>query len=51
MLWGVGTGRSGTKSLATTLGGEHEGVPYLRGEAAARARGEPVGDSSLGVEG
>jgi len=36
MIWGVGTGRCGTRSLAEDLGGLHEPQPWL-GEDAIRA--------------
>lgn len=39
MIWGVGTGRCGTRSLAVQLGGEHEPKPWLKHEAAYYARG------------
>ena len=29
MIWGIGTGRCGTKSLAADLGGVHEPTPWL----------------------
>lgn len=32
MIWGVGTGRCGTKSLAKELGGVHEPTPWLHDE-------------------
>lgn len=46
MIWGVGTGRCGTKSLAEDLGGVHEPQPWLGedailchyGDKAARSR-------------
>lgn len=39
MIWGVGTGRCGTKSLAMQLEGEHEPKPWLEHEPAHYARG------------
>lgn len=39
MIWGVGTGRCGTKSLAMQLKGEHEPKPWLEHEPAHYARG------------
>lgn len=36
MLWGVGTGRCGTKSLADQMGGLHEPEPSIKEEALER---------------
>ena len=45
MIWGVGTGRCGTRSLATYLKGEHEPKPWLKQEAAHYHRGlDPDGE-------
>lgn len=41
-LYGVGTGRCGTKSLAAYMRGVHEPTPWLREEAIAAYWGDPV---------
>lgn len=40
MIWGVGTGRCGTKSLAETIGGVHEPQPWLLDEPVRYLLGE-----------
>lgn len=44
MIWGVGTGRCGTKSLAVLVNGEHEGFPGLGKWVAMVLANEPQGD-------
>ena len=38
MIWGIGTGRCGTKSAAKLFGGVHEPEPGLAENAALYAR-------------
>jgi hypothetical protein len=40
MLWGLGTGRCGTKSLAADLGGLHEPEPWLGAESVPAHYGD-----------
>ncbi len=42
MIWGLGTGRCGTKSLAAEMGGLHEPKPGLFGEAILAHYGNTV---------
>lgn len=50
MIWGMGTGRCGTKSLARFLGGEHEPQPWIRDEGIRAFFGEPVAVSQAKVK-
>lgn len=42
MIWGMGTGRCGTKSLSRFLDGDHEPQPWIRDEAIRTFYDEPV---------
>ena len=42
MIWGMGTGRCGTKSLARVLDGVHEPMPWIRDEAIRSMYGDQV---------
>ncbi len=50
MIWGVGTGRCGTKSLAKSLGGIHEPQPWFQDEPKKWwLSGEPSAELALTI--